>query len=242
MEVVRLVRLLEGSQRAVVFTGAGVSTESGIPDFRSSQGLWRDIDPMKVASIGALREDPEAFYAFYRRRLGMLEAVKPNRAHEVIALLEERGYVRAVITQNVDGLHQKAGSRRVLELHGSLRKTVCLDCEGEFGGELLAGEGVPECPRCGGVLKPGVVLFGEPLPNDVLEEAYELSRQADLHIVLGSSLVVSPANTLPQVTLANGGSLAIVNLEETPLDLYADVLIRARLGETMDALAREMGL
>jgi NAD-dependent deacetylase len=226
---------------AVALTGAGVSTESGLPDFRSPGGLWADVDPMRVASLSAFRRDPGAFYAFYQDRLSRLGGAQPNHAHRALADLERGGLLRAVITQNVDGLHQAAGSRRVLELHGSLRRAACPDCGARADiavlTDALAAGRQPHCPVCAGPLKPDVVLFGELLPLTVFAEADALCREADALLVVGSSLTVTPAAELPQTLLDRGGRLIIVNREPTPYDADAAVVIRDDAGRALPAMA-----
>lgn len=233
--------LLRGAQRAVALTGAGVSTESGLPDFRSPGGLWAGVDPMRVASLAAFRRDPAGFYAFYQERLSRLGGARPNPAHRVLADLERAGRLRAVITQNVDGLHQAAGSRRVLELHGTLRRAACSECGARYDiavlTEALAAERMPGCSVCAGPLKPDVVLFGELLPLKVFAEADALCREADLLLVVGSSLTVTPAAELPQAVLDHGGRLVIVNREPTPYDGDASAVIRDNAGRAVPALA-----
>ena len=188
-----LAELIRDEQPCVVLTGAGVSTESGIPDFRSAGGVWAQYDPYEVASIDGFRRDPERVWEFYGRRLGVLADAEPNAAHRALAALERRGLVQAVITQNVDGLHGRAGSRDVVEVHGSIATASCGDCgvalERERVVELLP---VPRCPACGTVLKPDVVMFGELLPSEAIDRATELARDAALLVVVGSSLEVWP--------------------------------------------------
>lgn len=237
-EVARLVELWEAHRPVLVFTGAGMSTASGIPDFRGKQGLWKGMDPAKVVSIEVFEENPREFYAFYRQRLAMIRSVQPNEGHRIVAELEEKGYVSAVITQNIDDLHGRAGSRRVFEVHGSVRSATCRRCGRRItGDELVEGidsspDGVPRCP-CGGVFKVDVVLFGEPLPQDVWEGALAEAERASMAVVLGSSLVVYPAAYIPRIVKNRGGKLAIVNADPTPLDSMADVTIRADLVEVL---------
>ena len=226
---VRLAELLRTARRAVVLTGAGISVPSGIPDFRSpGSGLWETVDPMEVAHIDAWRRDPDRFWAFYAERFARLADRRPNQAHEAVAELERRGRVRAVITQNVDRLHRLAGSRRVVEVHGSIESSVCLQCGGRVPlervmGLIALGEGAPECPACIAPLKPDVVLFGELLPESAMADAQALAAEADLMVCIGSSLEVYPVAGLPGVTLAEGGRLALVTRGPTPYDARADV-------------------
>jgi NAD-dependent deacetylase len=238
MSVERLATLIVDSQPCVVLTGAGVSTESGIPDFRSRTGIWRQYDPMEYATIDAFRRDPAKVWDFYSKRLGILAEAKPNAAHLALAELERRGLVEAVVTQNVDRLHQAAGSERVVEVHGSIRTSSCLACGHrepfERVVELLP---VPACDRCGAVLKPDVVMFGELMPEAELERASALVRGARLLLVVGSSLEVYPVAGLPDEALAAGVKLAIVNKGPTPYDRRADLRIDAPAGETLAAVA-----
>jgi NAD-dependent protein deacetylase/lipoamidase len=225
----RVAELLLGSERAVVLTGAGVSVPSGIPDFRTpGKGLWEKVNPMEVAHIDAFRRDPDRFWSFYSKRFAGLVDKRPNAAHEAIAELEQRGLVRAVITQNVDRLHRRAGSRRVVEVHGSIDSCVCPECGGRVSLddvlELLAsGVGTPECVACVAALKPDVVLFGELLPERAMTEAHALAREADLMLCVGSSLEVFPVASLPGIALENGARLALVTQGPTPYDADADV-------------------
>jgi NAD-dependent deacetylase len=219
----RLADSIRTHQPCVVLGGAGVSTESGIPDFRSPEGIWARYDPMEVASLDGFRRDPARVWEFYARRLAVLADAEPNDGHRALARLEELGLVEAIVTQNVDGLHQRAGSRNVLEVHGSIRGAVCPACGMQAGAErvrtLLP---LPVC-ACGEILKPGVVLFGELLPVATLESATELARRARLLLVVGSTLEVHPVASLPFETLRAGGSLAIVNRGPTALDAEANL-------------------
>ena len=223
-----LAELLRTSTCSVALTGAGISVPSGIPDFRTpGKGLWEKVDPMEVAHIDAFRSDPVKFWSFYRPRFQSLGDVEPNAAHEALAELERRGLLEGVITQNIDMLHVKAGSERVIEVHGSIRTCSCPQCGGSFATaeveEMFGDEGVPECPTCVAVVKPDVVLFGEMLPFDAMAEAEGLASRADLMLCVGSSLEVYPVAGLPSVTIARGGRLAIVTQGPTPYDGDAEV-------------------
>lgn len=239
-----LAGLFRECRQAVVLTGAGVSTESGLSDFRSRTGLWQKIDPIKAASIKAWRSDPHQFFQFYRQRLRRLEGAEPNPAHRALALLEKRGYIDVLITQNVDGLHHRAGSEDIVEVHGNLRQAECLTCSGVFGSEVLLGGGgdVPRCKVCDSVLKPRVVLFGEALPEAPWQRAVEAVMDTDLLLVVGSSLQVSPVNALPIHAVKNGARLAIINLEPTPYDGQAALVCQEEAGSCLTRLVRELEL
>ena len=225
----------------MVLTGAGISTESGIPDFRSAGGLWENYDPMQVASMGTFMDDPALFWRFHRPRIDMLGAVDPNPAHEAVAELERRGIVKTVITQNIDRLHSRAGSDDVIEVHGSLDRGSCLRCSHTVSMDELcaradgAGDGVPRCD-CGFQLKSGVVLLGEQLPIEAIEAAYDAAERADVMLVIGSSLQVTPVSQLPGVVLARGGQLAILTESETDYDHRCSVRIHEKAGTTMQAV------
>ncbi len=238
MSAEALAQLIRDNQPCVVLTGAGVSTESGIPDFRSRDGIWAQYDPMEYATIQAFRRDPVKVWDFYSQRLGVLQAAEPNAAHRALARLESLGFVQAIVTQNVDRLHERAGSRDVVEVHGSLRTSSCLDC-GHVEGfdrvvELLP---TPRCAQCGAVLKPDVVMFGELLPVAAIERASELAREAALLLVVGSSLEVHPVAGLPEETLAAGGKLAIVNRGSTPYDREATLVVDGSAGEVLECVS-----
>ncbi len=236
MSAAALAALISERQPCVVMTGAGVSTESGIPDFRSATGIWAEVDPFEVASLRAFRRDPEHVWSFYRERLHVLRDAAPNAAHEALAALEARGFVQAVVTQNIDLLHTRAGSRDVVEVHGSIRSAQCLGCLWTEQADALLAQletsPTPSCPRCGEVLKPGVVLFGELLPAAAMERATQLARGARLVLVVGSSLEVWPVAGLPLEARA----FAIVNRGPTALDDRALLKIDAAAGETLSAV------
>ena len=242
MSAVALAALLRDRQPCVVLTGAGVSTESGIPDFRSDTGIWAEVDPFEVASIRAFRRDPERVWTFYGERIHLLRDASPNAAHDAIVELERRGLVQAVITQNIDRLHARAGSTDVVEVHGSIASAQCLHClwtePADAVLDQLETRPVPSCPRCGEILKPGVVMFGELLPPAALERATHLARCARLVLVVGSSLEVWPVAGLP----LEAHGFAIVNRGPTALDGQALLKVDAGAGETLaavvDALSR----
>jgi len=233
--------LVLSSSNVVAFTGAGISTDSGIPDYRSpGTGIWEKIDQSVVSIDGFVRE-PFRYYDYSLELYAARKAAKPNIAHYLLAELENRGALKGIITQNVDGLHQEAGSGHVHELHGSLRQAVCLDCSAlqsmdEAMDRVISGENPPLCNDCGGVLKPNAVFFGEMLPRMPWECSLELSRSADLFITIGSSLQASPANTLPDLALQAGAKLVILNFTPTPFDLDAEILINHQIGEFSSAV------
>jgi NAD-dependent deacetylase len=244
----RLAELLRASQMTVALTGAGVSVPSGIPDFRSpGSGLWEGVDPLEVAHIDVFRRDPERFWAFYGQRFQTLEDKRPNRAHEVLALLERGGLLEAVITQNIDGLHGRAGTRELVEVHGTIAHSSCLRCGASYPlravrtRQAAGARGVPRCD-CGAVLKPDVVLFGEFLPLEALARAQRLAQEAELMLCVGSSLEVHPVAELPLRTLAGGGRLAIVTRGPTPLDGRAAVRLGGDVAAELDAVASQLGL
>ena len=236
-----LAALLAEAEHAVVLTGAGISTESGIPDFRSAGGLWETYDPMKVASMSTFMDDPALFWRFHRPRIDMLGAVDPNPAHEAVAELERRGIVKTVITQNIDRLHSRAGPDDVVEVHGSLDRGYCLRCHHTVTMDELcaradgAEDGVPLCD-CGFQMKSGVVLFGEQLPMEAIEAAFDAAERADVMLVIGSSLQVTPVSQLPGVVLSRGGRLAILTESETDYDHRCAVRIHQKAGPTMQAV------
>jgi NAD-dependent deacetylase len=243
MSVQRLVELLQERQQCVVLTGVGISTESGIPDFRSEEGIWARYDPAEVAHIDAFRRDPARVWEFYALRVEALAQAQPNAGHRTLAELEEQGWIRAVVTQNVDGLHQRAGSHDVVEMHGSLREAACIHCGICVAMEdAVADLPLPACPECGEVLKPGVMMFGELLPAVALERAQALASEAELLLVVGSTLEVHPVAALPGETLAAGRAIAIVNRGGTPWDSRADVVIDAGAGETLGALTAALAM
>ena len=242
LSVERLAALIRERQPCVVLTGAGVSTESGIPDFRSPGGIWARYDPMEYATLEAFRRDAVKVWDFYGRRLDVLATAEPNAAHEALAALERDGLVLAIVTQNIDRLHERAGSRDVVEVHGSIRTASCLSCgwKSTFDEVLqqLRYAPAPTCPACGSVLKPDVVMFGELLPVEAVDRAVELAQTAGVLLVVGSSLAVFPVAALPETTLRSGGAIAIVNAEPTPFDDEAEVVIHAPAGETLAAVRR----
>jgi NAD-dependent deacetylase len=239
-----LAALVRERQPCVVLTGAGISTESGIPDFRSQDGIWAEYDPMEYATIDAFQRDPAKVWEFYVPRFELLTTAEPNTGHLALAELERRGLVTAVVTQNIDGLHQRAGSREVVEVHGSIRSAACLQCGERVPLEevvaALRAAPAPPCPRCGAVLKPGVVMFGELLPAEAIDRAIELVLGAGLLFVVGSSLEVHPVAGLPDEAASAGVALAILNRGPTPFDHLASVRIDGAAGETLSELAEAL--
>jgi NAD-dependent deacetylase len=233
-----LAALIAAAQPCVVLTGAGVSTESGIPDFRSATGIWANVDPFEVASIDAWRREPRKVWDFYALRYETLTKAEPNAAHRAIAALERAGLVRAVVTQNIDTLHERAGSRDAIEVHGSIRSAGCLACgHREPLARVLELLPLPRCALCAAVLKPDVVMFGEVLPAEAIDRATRLAREAALLLVVGSSLEVWPVAGLPAETLDAGGRIAIGNRSRTDYDARAPVAIDGGAGETLSAVA-----
>ncbi|MDQ2982504.1 MAG: NAD-dependent deacylase [Actinomycetota bacterium] len=242
--VAALAQLIRASQPWVVLTGAGVSTESGIPDFRSPTGLWAHVDPMEYASLRAFRADPAKVWRFYAPRIELLTGARPNAAHLALAELERSGLVAAVITQNIDLLHERAGSREVVEVHGSIRTCSCPSCGAHYPLpevlELLRSADAPACPGCSAILKPDVVFFGELLSPEAIDRAFALARSASLLLVVGSALDVHPVAGLPEETLAGGGKLAIVTIGETPYDRQATLKIDGKAGQTLTGVLQEL--
>jgi len=244
LSVSALAELILRRQPCVVLTGAGVSTESGIPDFRSPTGLWAKFDPLQYGSLEAFRRDPRKVWSFYKPRVAMLTEAEPNAAHFALAELERLRFVQAVVTQNIDLLHERAGSHELVEVHGSIRTSSCPGCGETYPLprvlELLADADAPACPTCGEVLKPDVVFFGELLPAAAMDHASALARGARLLLVVGSALEVYPVAGLPLETIRAGGELAIVNRGPTALDPQASVRVDGGAGETLAALATKL--
>jgi NAD-dependent deacetylase len=240
----RLADLVRSRGPAVVLTGAGISTESGIPDFRSPTGIWARYDPQEYATIEAFNADPVKVWSFYALRYRALTEADPNAGHLALAELERAGHVTAVVTQNIDLLHERAGTRELVEVHGSIRTSSCLRCGARYGlaevVRLLEDEPAPRCATCGAVLKPDVVFFGELLPEAAIDRAYELARSAGLLLVVGSALEVWPVSQLPAETLRRGGQVAIVNRGPTSFDDRAVAKIEGGAGETLAALVETL--
>ncbi len=234
----QLADFLRSARAGVAFTGAGISTESGIPDFRSPGGFWSRNSPIMYEDFVASRE---ARVRFWRQRVEMYRDfanAKPNDGHIALARLEDLGKIRAVITQNIDGLHQMAGSRRVIELHGTARMVACIACGKEWTPEetfamIDAGDPAPNCDDCGAPLKSKTISFGQAMPQREMAEGGRLCAEADVFLAIGSSLVVEPAASLPRMAKHQGATLVIVNRDDTPLDDLADLVIRRPIGETL---------
>jgi NAD-dependent deacetylase len=241
-DTARLAELLRSAGRTVALTGAGISVPSGIPDFRSpGTGLWQNVDPMEVAHISVFRREPERFWHFYGNRFSSLRDKRPNAAHLALAELERRGLVETVVTQNIDGLHRAAGTQDLIEVHGSIGTSSCLECGRSYeladvrGRLVTAPDGVPRC-ECGAPLKPDVVLFGELLPEAALSRASELASSADLLLCIGSSLEVYPVAELPRIALASGGRVALVTKGPTPYDRDAAVKLDGDVVAELEAV------
>ncbi len=232
--------LIKNSKHMVALTGAGISTESGIPDFRSpGSGLWTKFDPIKVASISSFERDPSAFYEMGKELFPVMLEAKPNAGHLALAELERMGKLHSIITQNIDNLHRSAGSTSAIEVHGNILRFRCMSCSTSADLNVVKdkvidkGEMPPLCDACGGVIRPDVVFFGEMLPMRELCRAEEESKNCDLMIVLGTSLVMGPVNMMPHIAVSNGAHLIIISLDETYMDHRADVVMHERVGEVL---------
>jgi NAD-dependent deacetylase len=244
MDASILARLIASCQPCVVLTGAGMSTESGIPDFRSPTGIWAEFDPAEYASLPAFRADPAKVWRFYKPRIAMLTEAEPNAGHLALAELERAGLIEAVVTQNIDLLHERAGTKNLVEVHGSIRTASCPSCGESYPREAVVGQlesaDAPVCGRCGSILKPDVVFFGELLPTAAIDRAFELARNAGVLLVVGSSLEVHPVAALPEETLLGAGRLAILNQGSTPYDARADLKLEGNAGDVLEAVAEEL--
>lgn len=236
---------IAAARAAVVLTGAGISTESGIPDFRSPGGVWSKY---RTVYYGEFLESPDARHEYWRQKCEMhreFADARPNAGHEVLARWETADRIRGVITQNIDGLHQMAGSGRVLELHGTARQAACVDCRARYAigplvEQFLASHSVPACSGCGAPLKHATISFGQMLPADVLMEANRWTREADLMLAIGSSLIVTPAADLPRHAKMKGARLVILNRDPTPLNGLADAVLTTPIGATLTAIAADL--
>jgi NAD-dependent deacetylase len=245
-ELAELAELIRGSRCTVALTGAGVSVPSGIPDFRTPEtGLWENVDPTEVAHIDVFERDPARFWSYYRPRFHALGDKRPNAAHEALAELERRGLLAGVVTQNIDRLHRAAGSRNVVEVHGSIETSTCRGCDASYALEdvdaLFDADGIARCSSCEEAVKPDVVLFGEMLPEAAMRQAQELAARADLMLCIGSSLVVHPVAGLPEVTMSCGGRLAIITQGPTPYDGDAVIKLDGEVDRELGGLLAELG-
>lgn len=241
LEIDKLKEIVSTARRIVAFTGAGISAESGIPTYRGDDGVWHKYDPAKYANIHNFLKDPQYYWNFFKEvRYPVIKKAKPNKAHIALARLEENGKLEAVITQNIDDLHQLAGSKRILELHGNTRRISCLNCKKQHTMDevysRLETQLPPLCSECSGILKPEVVFFGESLPVTVLEEAINVTNDCDLFLAIGSSLVVQPAASLPFTAKEKGAKLIIINKDATPLDTFADIVFHTTASEVLDKM------
>jgi NAD-dependent deacetylase len=246
-ETREIARMLTESRNALAFTGAGISTESGVADFRSPGGIWSKYTPVYYQDFLASEDARRQYWLMKKEGYWEMRNAKPNEGHRVLAGLEAAGKLQAIITQNIDGLHADAGSCRILELHGTSRHCICVQCSERYDPDLIqvrleGGEEIPLCDGCGGFLKVGTVSFGQSLPADVLTEAFELAARSELLLAIGSSLVVEPAASIPLEAKRNDGRLVIINRDETPLDSLADIVLHEPIGETLMQVAGHMGL
>ncbi len=238
--------LFRQSKHAVVLTGAGLSTPSGIPDFRSAEtGLWSRDEPLEVASLNTFRTAPEKFFAWFRPLAKQIFYAQPNSAHRALFELQEMGIVESIVTQNIDALHQKAGSKNVIEMHGTMRTLTCTQCYYQADAEpyinaFVEKNQIPHCPKCGAILKPDVILFGEQLPQAAWFNAQRAARQCDLMLVAGSSLEVLPVAGLPMQALDRGAHLVIVNNTPTYLNVRADAVILEDVAEIIPAITESV--
>jgi NAD-dependent deacetylase len=241
-QIRQAVELLHRSAYTIALTGAGISTPSGIPDFRSPvNGLWSTANPLEVASIWAFVARPATFYEWFRPLVGKFQTAKPNLAHQILAEMEAGGRLSAVITQNIDSLHQAAGSRRVVELHGHTRTATCLDCGSQWPADglwsdLVPGADPPRCPECRGLVKPDVILFGEPLPYEAIQAAQQEALHCEVMLVIGTSLEVMPAADLPLLARRRGARTILINLTRTDLDHQFDLVLHADVIQTLQKL------
>ena len=247
MTIERIAQFLSESPNTVAFTGAGISTESGIPDFRSPGGIWTKYQPVYFQDFLASEDARRRYWLMKKEGYHELSKAKPNDGHRALADLESAGKLLGIITQNIDGLHQDAGSQNVLELHGTSRHCVCLECSARYDPDVIqerleSGLEIPTCDACGGLLKSATISFGQALPTDVLSAALDLCRRSDLVLALGSSLVVEPAASLPVQVKQAGGRLVIINNTETPLDGLADLVLHEPIGPSLQQVLSHLRL
>jgi NAD-dependent deacetylase len=236
---------IKNTQHIVAFTGAGISAESGIPTYRGEGGLWTKYDPNLYAHIGYFRQNPSYYWNFFKEvRYPMLKTVKPNKAHLALAELEALGHLKTVITQNIDGLHQEAGSSSVIELHGTTHKIFCMDCSEDYTMDevvsKLEKQIPPLCSKCNGILRPAVVFFGEMLHPHTIDHSYREAEKSDFLLAVGSSLVVYPAADIPLRAKQTGAKLAIINKDSTPLDSVADYVINDAAGKVLPIIVESL--
>ncbi|MEW6200655.1 MAG: NAD-dependent deacylase [bacterium] len=243
-KIARTAQMIVESESTVALTGAGISTPSGIPDFRSpGSGLWEKVDPMEVATIYAFRANPGAFYRFMAPMSELVRDAKPNDAHIALSELESMNFLKSVITQNIDNLHQRAGSKNVIELHGNGERAYCLSCKKKYtrdeAASLVRQDEVPRC-ACGGLIKPDVILFGEQLPVHALLQAQSDAEGCSLMLIIGSSLTVAPASMLPQIAVRYGAKVIIINLQPTYMDNYAELTMNDKVEVILPAIVEKV--
>jgi NAD-dependent deacetylase len=237
-------KLIQNSSKITAMTGAGISVDSGIPDFRSEGGLWERFDPHEYATIESFMQNPTKFWTMGREIAETILEADPNSAHHGLAKLEKDGKLIGIITLNIDNLHQAAGSSKVIELHGNYLRAYCIECNEEYVGDTVHqsvanGEVPPRCEKCNGVLKSEAILFGEPLPEDAMEKAIELCRETDLMLVIGTSLTIYPAAYLPQIAKNAGAKIILVNLEGSNRDSVADIVLKGRATEVIPEIVKD---
>ncbi|WP_432735943.1 SIR2 family NAD-dependent protein deacylase [Maridesulfovibrio sp. FT414] len=240
-QIDRAAELIKSARFVIALTGAGVSVASGIPDFRSPGGLWSRHDPEKVASIRALQKDPAVVWTFLLDAYRMMRAAEPNAAHIAFAQLEQGGFLQAVITQNIDGLHQRAGSGRVVEFHGNCSEYYCMECFVPFDREKIEGSELPvRCPSCDGVIRPDLVFFGESIPSEAYREAFLLAEEADLVIVAGTSGEVVPASLIPPLVQDAGGKIIEINYGPSAYESRSDVLLKGQVEQVLPLIVQKL--
>jgi len=238
--ITRAAQVICQSKRTLALTGAGISVESGIPDFRSRDGLWERFDPIEYATIEAFKADPKKVWQMLEEVSVLLDQARPNPAHTGLARLQEMGLLQAIITQNIDNLHQEGGASRVIEYHGNAKTLSCLGCNQGYNANEIEGQGPPKCD-CGKILKPNVVFFGEPIPRKALQESYDLASNCGALLILGTSGEVAPANTIPQTAKMAGATVIEINVEPTVLTNYlTDIFLQGKASEVMTQLMEEV--
>ncbi len=245
LAIQQAAELINQARHGVILTGAGISTPSGIPDFRSTTGLWKRYNPLEVATLSAFRYRPENFFAWLREIARDIHGALPNPAHQAIFNLQQAGYIHTIVTQNVDGLHQAAGCSQVLEVHGTMTTATCIRCYQQFSTRgildaFLSSGDIPRCQDCGGILKPDIILFEEQLPYQTWQKAQQACRGADLIVVAGSSLEVMPVAGLPLLSVENGAPLIVINQTPTYLDVRATTVIHHNVAEILPRIAAQV--